>query len=116
MDSISIQLNSDRANGDAHPSIPHLFYFAGQAVNGDPSKYLGTISGFVTKEVSKLILAASDMHAILDELEATFDKEIYPEQVKEDFDAPDDREYTVTITAKQWRALGRALGKIQRTE
>lgn len=60
---------------------------------------------------AKLIAAAPEMFAILDELEDSFGKEIYPEQKKEDFDAPDDREYTVTITAKQWRALGHALGK-----
>lgn len=55
--------------------------------------------------------ATPDMRAILEELEDAFDKEIYPEQVKEDFDAPDDREYSVTITAKQWRAISRALTK-----
>jgi hypothetical protein len=59
----------------------------------------------------RLIAAAPDMLAILDELEGAFDREIYPEQQKEDFDAPDDREYTVTITAKQWRAISRALSK-----
>ena len=53
---------------------------------------------------------------MLDDLEGSFDKEIYPEQKKEDFDALDDREYTVTITAKQWRALGRALDAFTPTE
>lgn len=62
---------------------------------------------------AKLIAAAPDMHAVLDELEDCFDREIYPEQAKEDFDAPDDREYTVTITAKQWHALGRVLNKVE---
>jgi hypothetical protein len=57
--------------------------------------------------------AALDMWRILDELEGAFDKEIYPEQLKEDFDAPDDREYSVTITAKQWRALSRAVEKAE---
>lgn len=47
--------------------------------------------------------------AIVEELEEAFDKDIYPEQKKEDFDAPDDREYSVTVTAKQWRALTRAV-------
>ena len=60
---------------------------------------------------AKLIAAAPELLAVLDDLEGSFDKEIYPEQKKEDFDALDDREYTVTITAKQWRALGRAIGK-----
>lgn len=60
---------------------------------------------------AKLIAAAPGMLAVLDDLEDSFDKEIYPEQKKEDFDALDNREYTVTITAKQWRALGRAIAK-----
>lgn len=60
-----------------------------------------------------LIAAALDMYRILDELEGCFDKEIYPEQVKEEFDALDDREYCVNITAKQWRAVSRALSKAQ---
>lgn len=34
-----------------------------------------------------------------------FDPQIYPEQAKEDFDAPDDREYNVNITAGLWRKL-----------
>jgi hypothetical protein len=61
--------------------------------------------------LARLNAAAPDMRAILNELEDAFDKEIYPEQVKEDFDAPDGREYSVTITAKQWRAISRALTK-----
>lgn len=48
---------------------------------------------------------------ILDILEDRFDKEIYEEQKKEDFDAPDDREYSVTITAKQMRMISLILGK-----
>jgi hypothetical protein len=60
---------------------------------------------------ARLIATAPDMWAVLDELEGAFDKDIFPEQSKDDFDAPDDREYSVTITAKQWRAIGRALSK-----
>lgn len=62
---------------------------------------------------ARLIAAAPDMKAVLDELEEAFDRDIYPEQKKEDFDAPDDREYSVTITAKQWRAMTRALNKAE---
>jgi hypothetical protein len=62
---------------------------------------------------ARLIAAAPEMYTILDELEEALDKEIYPEQVKEDFDALDEREYSVTITAKQWRAISRALSKVQ---
>lgn len=64
---------------------------------------------------ARLIHAAPDMHAVLDELEDSFDTQIHPEQAKEDFDAPDDREYTVNITAKQWRALRRALSKAKQS-
>jgi hypothetical protein len=60
---------------------------------------------------ARLIAAAPDMYAVLDELEGAFDTEIFPEQSKEGFDALDGREYSVTITAKQWRALSRALQK-----
>ncbi|HEY0684707.1 MAG TPA: hypothetical protein VGD45_20390 [Steroidobacter sp.] len=49
--------------------------------------------------------------AILEELEASFDKQIDPEQVREDYDAPDDREYSVNITAKQWRAFSSAMNE-----
>jgi hypothetical protein len=51
------------------------------------------------------------LKAILDELEESFDKQIDPEQVREDYDAPDDREYSVNITAKQWRAFSRAMNE-----
>lgn len=49
--------------------------------------------------------------AILEELEESFDKQISPEQVLEDYDAPDDREYSVNITAKQWSAFSRAMSE-----
>lgn len=48
------------------------------------------------------------LKAILEELEDSFDKQIEPEQLREDYDAPDDREYCVNITAKQWRTFCRA--------
>lgn len=48
------------------------------------------------------------LKAILEELEDSFDKQISPEQVQEDYDALDDREYSVNITAKQWREFCRA--------
>lgn len=49
-----------------------------------------------------------NLKAILEELEDSFDKQISPEQVREDYDALDDREYCVNITAKQWREFCRA--------
>lgn len=60
---------------------------------------------------AKLIAAAPDMFDVLDSLEDSLDKQIYPQQKEQDFDAPDDHEYTVTITAKQWREIGLALAK-----
>jgi hypothetical protein len=83
----------------------------GQAV------HIALVHGVGTDEETQanaaLIASAPDMKAVLDDLEDSFDKEIYPEQKREDFDALDDREYTVTITAKQWRALSRALSKAE---
>lgn len=51
------------------------------------------------------------LKSILDELEESFDKQIDPEQVREDYDAPDDREYSVNITAKQWRAFSSGMNE-----
>jgi hypothetical protein len=100
------------ALGQRHKELEKLFYLDAQVDDRDDEcAYLGSFGGFVVKEASALLMAAPDMRAILDELEDSLDKQIYPEQAKEDFDAPDDREYTVTITAKQWRAIGRALSK-----
>jgi siroheme synthase (precorrin-2 oxidase/ferrochelatase) len=62
---------------------------------------------------AKLIAAAPDMEAVLDELEGAFDEQTYAERSREELDAPDDREYTVTITAKQWRAINRVLNKAE---
>lgn len=58
-----------------------------------------------------LIAAAPDMYEVLDELEGSFDEQTYAEKSREDFDAPDDREYCVNITAKQLRAISRVLSK-----
>lgn len=62
-----------------------------------------------------LIAAAPDLLAILDELEGSFDEQTYQEKAREDFDAPDDREYSVNITAKQLRAISSVLLKTQVT-
>ncbi len=53
--------------------------------------------------------AVRAMRAALEAVEIALDPQIYPEQVKDDFEAPDDRAYTVTITADLWRQIGRAL-------
>lgn len=55
--------------------------------------------------------AAPEMLAILDELESSFDEQTWDEKKREDFDAPDDREYSVNITAKQLRAISAAVTK-----
>lgn len=60
---------------------------------------------------AKLIAAAPELLAILDELDGTFEQQVYQERSHEDFDASDDREYSVNITAKQLRVLSAALTK-----
>lgn len=60
---------------------------------------------------AKLIAASPDMAAILDELEGAFDEQTYQEKVRADFDLESDHEFSVTITAKQLRAIGRACNK-----
>lgn len=92
---------------ETHPDHPEYVYLNICTDDGG----LSDVHGYVRPEVAKLITAAPVLLAVLDDLEDTFDREIEPEQRREDYDAPDDREYTVTITAKQWRALGRALNR-----
>lgn len=114
--SVTITFNPDSSDGevkDNKTSYPKGLVYLSVRAEASDQEYSGFVSGWTRPEVRALVKAAPDMHAILDELEGAFDKEIYPEQKTEDFDALDDREYTVTITAKQWRALGRALGKAQ---
>lgn len=53
-------------------------------------------------------------YASLSDIEGAFDKQINPEQVRDNFDAPDDCEYAVTITAKQWRLFGQAVTLLER--
>lgn len=49
----------------------------------------------------------------LDAVEAALDRQIYPQQRSHDFDAPDDAEYHVVLTAKQWRQLGAGVTLLQ---
>lgn len=58
------------------------------------------------RTIVKLVEALTDVEMIIDE-------QIYDEQVKEDFDAPDDREYSINLTAKQVRAISAALAKVK---
>ena len=55
--------------------------------------------------------AAPAMAQVLDDLEDALDDQIYPLELREDFNASDDREYRVLLTAKLWRAIGRALNQ-----
>ena len=57
---------------------------------------------------------APDLWKALDDLEAALDPAIYPQQKEREFDVPDDHEYQVTITAKQWRAISAALTKAKK--
>lgn len=59
---------------------------------------------------------ARELRAILDELETSFDKQVYEERKSEDFDALDEREYSVNITAKQLRAISTALAASEGVE
>lgn len=60
-----------------------------------------------------VIVAAPAMLAILEELEDSLDQQTFDERKREDFDAPDDREYSVNITAGQLRAISTVLNKAQ---
>lgn len=60
-----------------------------------------------------LIAAAPELEEVLDELEGAFGEQTYAERSREELDAPDDREYSVNITAKQLRAISRALSKAE---
>lgn len=50
-------------------------------------------------ELLRMKLAASVLREALDAVEDALHPQIYPEQIKDDFDAPPDREYAVNITA-----------------
>lgn len=47
--------------------------------------------------------------ALLNPLHGSLDRQTYDEKVRENFDAPDDAEYAVTITARQERDLTQAV-------
>jgi hypothetical protein len=48
---------------------------------------------------------------LIDDLEAALDQQIYDQQKAHDFDAPDDAEFCVNITAKLWRRIGAEAGR-----
>jgi hypothetical protein len=50
----------------------------------------------------------------LSDIEGILDKQIYPAQLRDNFDAPDDCEYAVTITAGQWRQFCQAITMLER--
>lgn len=60
-----------------------------------------------------LIAAAPHLLSILSELDGSFEQQVYQERAREDFDAPDDREYCVNITAKQLRAISALIAKVE---
>lgn len=65
------------------------------------------------RELSEARAQLKVQYRILDELEGSFDEQTYSEKAREDYDAPDDREYSVNITAKQLRAISTALATIK---
>lgn len=99
------------------PSEPGDCYVAGIA-GPEPQQMVVEVSCdslSMRRNDARLIAAAPDMYAVLDELEGTFDEQTYLEKMREDFDAPDDREYSVNITAKQLRAISKILNGLQST-
>lgn len=78
---------------------------------GDDEENHIDVHGPNQKANARLVEAAPELLAILDELESSFDEQVYEERKHEDFDAPDDREYGVNITAKQLRAISAAITK-----
>ena len=62
---------------------------------------------------ARLMTASPDMYAILEELEDSFDQQTFEEKLSEDNDVPDDREYSVSISARQLRAISAAINKVQ---
>lgn len=58
-----------------------------------------------------VIAASRDMHDVLEELEDSFDRQTYEERMREELDIQNDREFSVSITYKQMRAIGIALTK-----
>jgi hypothetical protein len=65
----------------------------------------------VVKKCKALQQQNAELKAILEELGDSFDEQTYSEKAREQFDAPDDREYGVNITAKQLRAISALLTK-----
>ena len=66
------------------------------------------------KEAANLLGAASDMYAVLDDLEGVIDTQTYDEMKACDHDPPDDREFSVNLTAKQIASISRVLNKVKR--
>ena len=60
-------------------------------------------------ELLRYKLAASVLREALDAVEEAFDPQLYDQLRKVDFDAHPDDEFSVNITAKLWRQIGRAL-------
>lgn len=52
------------------------------------------------------VAMAADPLTVLRAIEAELDRQIYSQQIEYDFDAPDDAEYNVNISAKLWRRIG----------
>jgi hypothetical protein len=77
---------------------------------------LATIASFMDSDSERdanahLMAAAPDLYAICVELDRELDKQTSDEKKSHDFNAPDDAEFSVTVTAKQMRDLTRAIIK-----
>jgi hypothetical protein len=83
----------------ATPSTDQLRQWA-----ADPSNTLCWGLDAVADELERQWSENASMETVLHDLEDSF-----TQQVEQDLNAPDDHEYTVILTAQQWRAMWRAL-------
>lgn len=85
---------------------------------GDLAVYVGQPMQDAMEELAKFIETDRqlliDAVNVLDDLEDVFDRQVYDEQARRDFDVPDDYEFQVTVTAKQLRAIGKVLAARER--
>lgn len=71
------------------------------------------LTGFIKPADARLIAAAPDMYAALNDVHACFDVQTMDEILRRDGDTQDDDEFCVNITAKQLRAINDAILKAE---
>jgi hypothetical protein len=89
-------------------------YIGGAPIYLEDERHIASVFGRDASEKAKLarlISATPDLLAIADELEDAIDKQTYEARKLFDFEEPDEVMLSVTITAKQFRALSAAISK-----